>query len=141
MKQIFINLPVHDLEKSMRFYLACGFTLNPLFTDEEQKCLLWSGAIYVMLQSKAFASSYMKKSGKEVPTESMVSHTLPVENAEQVDEILENALLAGGLEPVPALTEEFMYLRSIQDLDGNLWGIMHLDLAKFKALKIRDSLI
>ncbi len=138
MKQIFINLPVHDLEKSMRFYLACGFTLNPLFTDKEQKCLLWSEAIYVMLQSKEFASAYLKMEG---PNEIIanVSHTLPVENAKQVDEILENALLAGGIEPVPALTEEFMYLRSIQDLDGNLWGIMHLDLAKFKALKIRDS--
>lgn len=33
-KQVFINLPVTDLKKSMAFYEAIGFTNNPQFTDE-----------------------------------------------------------------------------------------------------------
>ncbi|HRE22926.1 MAG TPA: glyoxalase/bleomycin resistance/extradiol dioxygenase family protein, partial [Bacteroidia bacterium] len=32
LKQVFINLPVKDLEKSMSFYEAIGFTNNPQFT-------------------------------------------------------------------------------------------------------------
>jgi thiol-disulfide isomerase/thioredoxin len=42
MKQIFINIPVDDLEKSTQFYLALGFTENSLFTGENQKCVIWS---------------------------------------------------------------------------------------------------
>ena len=30
-KQVFINLAVKDVEKSMQFYTALGFTYNPQF--------------------------------------------------------------------------------------------------------------
>ncbi|MGL5946106.1 MAG: VOC family protein, partial [Sediminibacterium sp.] len=43
MKQIFINLPVKDIEASMHFYTRLGFEVNPLFTFENQKCMAWSG--------------------------------------------------------------------------------------------------
>ena len=59
MKQIFINLPVSDLEKSKKFYQALGFSENPLFTDEEQKCMIWSDSIYIMLQSRLFSNSHL----------------------------------------------------------------------------------
>lgn len=134
MKQIFINLPVNDLEKSMQFYLALGFTINPLFTDKEQKCLVWSEAIFVMLQSKQFFSSYLKKPLLDTKKYHSPSHTLPVENVEKVNEMMESGLQVGGTEPVPKLTESFMYLRSIEDLDGHLWGIMYLDVDAFKLI-------
>jgi len=51
MKQIFINLPVKDVEASMCFYAQLGFTVNPLFTFDDQKCMAWSDQIYLMLQS------------------------------------------------------------------------------------------
>ena len=51
MKQIFINLPVKNVEASMGFYTQLGFTINPLFTFDDQKCMVWSEQIYVMLQT------------------------------------------------------------------------------------------
>ncbi len=51
MKQIFINLPVKDVSASMEFYTQLGFTVNPLFTFDNQKCMIWSDQIYVMLQT------------------------------------------------------------------------------------------
>ncbi len=51
MKQIFINLPVKDIEKSMNLYQKLGFIMKPLFTDDNQKCMVWSDQIYIMLQS------------------------------------------------------------------------------------------
>jgi len=135
MKQIFINLPVNDLEKSVQFYMALGFTINPLFTDEDQKCLVWSDAIYVMLQSKKFFTSYLNKPLADTKAFQTPSHTLPVESIQQVDEMLYNGLKAGGKEPVPVISESFMYLRSIEDLDGHLWGIMFLDVEKFRNLR------
>ena len=134
-KQIFINLPVNDVDQSLQFYLALGFTLNPLFTDVEQKCVIWSDAIYLMIQSKEFSNSYLNKSFIEPRKHLSISHTLPVESIHMVDEMVEQGLKVGGKEPVPVLKEPFMYLRSIEDLDGYIWGIMHLNIKEFKRIK------
>ncbi len=48
-KQIFINLAVKDLQKSMDFYTALGFTNNPQFSDDTGKCMVWSENIFVMI--------------------------------------------------------------------------------------------
>jgi uncharacterized protein len=45
-KQIFINLAVKDLQKSMDFYTALGFTNNPQFSDDSGKCMVWSENIF-----------------------------------------------------------------------------------------------
>ena len=41
--QIFVNLPVQDLGKSMNFFESLGFTFNPQFTDETAACGLIEG--------------------------------------------------------------------------------------------------
>ena len=138
MKQIFINIPATDLEKSMQFYLALGFTINPLFTDEDQKCMVWSESIYIMLQSLEFSNSLIKKSSIDIRKANIPSYTLPVESIEQVNQMMERGINAGGREPVGVFEEDFMYLRSIEDLDGYVWGIMYLDVQKFKIKKGLD---
>jgi predicted lactoylglutathione lyase len=135
MKQVFINIPVSDLEKSMQFYLALGFNINPLFTDEQQKCMVWSDSIYIMLQTRQFANTYLNKTMIEASKHQIPSFTLPVNSVHEVNEMIESGLLAGGKEPVGSINEGFMYLRSIEDVDGYMWAIMCLDIEKFKALK------
>lgn len=135
MKQILINIPVTDIEKSMQFYLALGFTLNPLFTDEDQKCIVWSDSIYLMLQSRQFSNSYLEKQMIDARKYQMPSFTLPLESIGLVNEMMENGIKAGGIEPVSSISEDFMYLRSIEDLDGYIWGLMYLDQEKFKSIK------
>ncbi|MEY3921982.1 MAG: hypothetical protein RL634_1743 [Bacteroidota bacterium] len=135
MKQIFINIPVSDLEKSMQFYLALGFTINPLFTDEDQKCMVWSDSIFVMLQSRKFSNSYIEKTVIDARKHQMPSFTLPVESIEKVNEMIESGIKNGGREPIAPLIVDFMFLRSIEDTDGYIWGIMHLDLKKFESFK------
>ncbi len=137
MKQIFINLPVSDLFKSMQFYQALGFLVNPLFTDEDQKCLVWSDSIYIMLQSRKFSNSYVEKQKVDVRNYQIPSFTLPVNSIELVNEMMANGLNTGGVEPIPSINEGFMFLRSIEDIDGYVWGIMYLDVEKFKIMKNR----
>ena len=60
MRQIFINLAVENAEKSKDFYTQLGFTINPEFTDDEQKCMVWSDQIYVMLISNERFKIYNK---------------------------------------------------------------------------------
>jgi uncharacterized protein len=104
-KQIFINLPVKNIEASMDFYEKLGFTVNPLFTFDDQKCMVWSDQIYVMLHSfEKFKSGNNKKLPD--PTKyTIATFTLPVESIERLNEIIENGLKAGGLEPTPMVDE------------------------------------
>lgn len=134
MKQIFINLPVKNVEASMDFYTQIGFTVNPLFTFDDQKCMVWSDQIFVMLQTYEMFRSGNKKNLPDTQQNIIATFTLPVENLKKVNEIVENGLKAGGAEPTPLLDEGFMQVRTIEDLDGHIWSIIYLDIDKFKEM-------
>ena len=51
--QIFVNLPVKDLDRSVRFFTSLGFTFNPTFTDETATCMIVADNIFVMLLTEA----------------------------------------------------------------------------------------
>lgn len=131
MKQIFINLPVSDVEASMNFYLALGFTMNRDFSSRNQKCMIWSDHIYVMLQSQAMFTSHIHRQVPNLKTFQTASHTLPVESLDRVNEIIESGLGAGGTEPVSVIDEGFMQIRTIEDPDGHTWDFIYLDKQRF----------
>jgi predicted lactoylglutathione lyase len=134
MKQIFINLPVKNVEASMNFYIQLGFTVNPLFTFDDQKCMVWSDQIYVMLQTLEMFKSGNRKNIADPKENTIATFTLPVENLDRLNEIIENGLKAGGTEPTETIDEGFMQVRNIEDLDGHNWGIIFLDIDKFKKM-------
>ncbi|MCR9014390.1 glyoxalase/bleomycin resistance/extradiol dioxygenase family protein [Aquiflexum gelatinilyticum] len=131
MKQIFINLPVQNLEESQVFYTQLGFSIDPLFSDNQQKCMVWSEQIYVMLQTMEVFRLYNRKTISDPKTYINASFTLPVEGLDQVNEILNKGLEAGGKEPIPMIDEGYMQIRRIEDLDGHTWDIIYLDRVKF----------
>lgn len=134
MKQIFINLPVKDVEASKDFYRQLGFTISPLFTFDDQKCMVWSDQIYLMLQTYDVFKSGNKKNLPDTKQNTIATFTLPVENLDKVNEIIENGLKAGGIESTPMIDEGFMQVRNIEDLDGHIWNIIYLDIDKFKEM-------
>jgi predicted lactoylglutathione lyase len=131
MKQVFINLPVKDVDSSMKFYTQLGFTNNPQFSDEQSKCMVWSETIFVMIMSyEKFTASTIK------PVADTKNHTaalfaLSTDSISQLNEIVENGLKAGGSEPMPMSDYGFMQLRRIEDVDGHTWEIFFMDLSKF----------
>ena len=131
MKQIFINLAVADLEKSMNLYTQLGFTSNPEFTDDYQKCMVWCEQVYVML--------YKRKTIPYFKGVHVASYTLPVESLDRVNEIIESGLKAGGTEPVPMIDEGFMQIRRMEDFDGHTWDIIFLDMIKFRKRQVSTS--
>lgn len=135
MKQIFINLPSSDLNVAMTFYLQIGFTINALFTFENQKCMVWSDQIYVMLQNQEMFRKGNKKTLADPKEHTTASFTLPVNSIEKLNQIIENGIKAGGRESTPKVEEEFMVVRNLEDPDGHVWGIICLDIDKFKAIK------
>ncbi|MBK8392248.1 MAG: glyoxalase/bleomycin resistance/extradiol dioxygenase family protein [Saprospiraceae bacterium] len=132
MKQIFINLPVKDVEASMEFYTQLGFAVNPLFTFDDQKCMVWCDQIYLMLQTLVMFKSGNVKNIPDPKENVLATYTLPVESLDKVNEIITNGLNAGGTESTPLIDEGFMQIRNLEDLDGHNWGIIYLDIDKFK---------
>lgn len=130
-KQIFINLAVSDLGKSMKFYTALGFTNNPQFSDETGKCMVWSESIFVMLLSHEKFSSFISKPIADTKTTVAGLFSLSMENVEAVNKMMADGLKAGGIEPTEMKDYGFMQQRTIEDFDGHTWEIFFMDISKF----------
>jgi predicted lactoylglutathione lyase len=130
-KQVFINLAVKDLQKSMGFYTALGFTNNPQFSDETGKCMVWSESIFVMLLTHEKFVSFTAKPIADTKTYIAGLFSLSVESVDEVNTILANGLKAGGTEPNEMRDYGFMQQRTIEDFDGHTWEIFYMDITKF----------
>jgi predicted lactoylglutathione lyase len=129
--QIFINLPVKELEKSLNFYTKMGFTNNPQFSDETAKCMVFSEEIFVMLITHDRFKTFITKPITDVSKTTSALLSLSVESLDKVNEISDNAISAGGKEPIEAKDYGFMQQRTIEDLDGHIWEIFYMDISKF----------
>ncbi|MGJ1211377.1 VOC family protein [Sphingobacterium multivorum] len=131
MKQIFINLAVADVNKSMDFYTQLGFTNNPQFSDEQGKCMVWSEYIFVMLLSPDKFKTFTEKPLADTKKQIEGLFSLAVSGLDRVNEIVDKGLKAGGIEPTPMKDYGFMQQRSIEDFDGHTWEIFYMDMSKF----------
>lgn len=126
-RMIFVNLPVADLEQSMTFYQALGFTQNPHFTDETAACMVLSEAIHVMLLTHAKWRTF---TDRPIPSadSSEVLLALSCESRSAVDAMCEAASANGGTADInPSQDYGFMYGRSLTDLDGHVWESFWMD--------------
>jgi len=124
--QIFINLPVKNLEKSINFFTRLGYTFNPQFTDENATCMIISENIFVMLLVEPFFKSFIKKDIADSSRTTEVILCLSAESKHEVDELVRKAVAAGGSVPNSAQDQGFMYSHGFEDLDGHLWEVMYM---------------
>ena len=124
--QIFVNLPVKDLQKSIEFFGKLGYAFNPQFTDENATCMIIGDDIFAMLLVEPYFRSFIEKDVADAHKSAEVILALSAENREAVDALVGKALAAGATEPRPAKDYGFMYQRSYQDLDGHLWEVFHM---------------
>ena len=129
-KQIFINLAVKDVQKSMDFYTALGFTNNPQFSDDAGKCMVWCENIFLMILSHEKFASFATKPIADTKSSLSGLFSLSMDSVEEVNTVVENGLKAGGTEPHEIRDYGFMQQRSIEDFDGHTWEIFYMDLSK-----------
>ncbi|MBN9144042.1 MULTISPECIES: VOC family protein [unclassified Novosphingobium] len=128
-KMIFVNLPVTDLPRAMRFYDALGFTNNPQFSDDNSACMVWSETISVMLLTH---DKWRVFTSRPIPpaTSSEVMLAISCENREAVDRMNEAADAHGGQADVnPVQDLGFMYNRNLADPDGHVWEAFWMDMS------------
>ena len=125
---IFVNLPVADLNASIAFYEALGFTNNPQFTDETAACMVWSDAINVMILTRDKWRSF---TDRPIPPSdaSEVMLALSCDSREAVDRMNEAAATTGGTADInPVQDHGWMYGRDLADPDGHVWGPVWMEM-------------
>ena len=129
-KQVFINLAIKDLQKSMDFYTALGFTNNPQFSDDTGKCMVWSDSIFVMLLAHEKFSSFTTKPIADTKSKVAALFSLSFSTLDEVNNVMTKGLNARGTEPTEMKDYGFMQQRTIEDFDGHTWELFYMDMNK-----------
>ncbi len=131
MKQIFINLAVTDVVKSMEFYASLGFTNNPQFSDESGKCMVWEENIFLMILSHEKFASFATKPIADTKNTLAGLFSLSMNSLDEVNAFMDKGLKAGGIEPSEMKDYGFMQQRTLEDFDGHTWEVFYMDMSKF----------
>ena len=127
-KQIFVNLPVKNLEKSKAFFSALGYTFNPQFTDQNAACMVIAdGSIYAMLLVEDFFRTFTGKPIADAREATEVLVCLSCESRAEVDELVRKAVAAGGRAPRAPQDHGFMYGHGFEDPDGHIWELAYME--------------
>lgn len=125
---IFLNLPVKDLEKTKEFFLKLGYTFNQQFTDEKAASLVISENIYAMLITEPYFKTFIPNNEiADTGKAKEVLVALSADSRQQVDELADKAIAAGGKKFRDPEDHGFMYARSFEDLDGHVWEVFWMN--------------
>jgi predicted lactoylglutathione lyase len=121
MPQMFVNLPVTDLERAKAFYTALGFTINPMFTDDNAACVVVEeDHNYFMILKRDFFQTFTDKPIGDNAVNPTVATAIFLDSRGLVDQAVANGVSGGGSEPSEAADYGFMYQRTLNDPDGNI---------------------
>ena len=124
--QIFVNLPVKNLKRSIEFFTALGYAFNPQFTDDNATCMILGDNLFAMLLTEKFYSSFTDKRIADTSQFVESSTCLSCRSKAEVDDLIAKARAAGGRIPRPAQDHRFMYANGFEDLDGHHWELVHM---------------
>jgi len=125
-KQIFVNLPVRDLKRSMTFFKALGLAFNPAFTNDNAACLVIGENIYAMLLVEPFFKTFTDKTLVDAHESVEALVCLSCESRAEVDEVVAKAVAAGGRALREPQDHGFMYGHGFEDPDGHIWELVHM---------------
>ncbi len=128
--KMFLNLPVANLQKSMAFYKALGFTFNPQFTDDTAACMVVSEHNFVMLLTHDKFKGFSNAPIPDAKNSTGLMVALDLASREDVDAMMAASAVNGGGEPRPAIDMGFMYNRTFSDPDGHRWEPFFMDMSK-----------
>ncbi len=124
--KIFVNLPVKILDRSISFFTRLGFTFDPQFTDTTATCMIVTDDIFVMLLTEAKFKMFTPKEICDATKSTEVLMCLSLDSREKVDEMVLNAVAAGGSTYNEPQDHGFMYGHGFQDPDGHIWELVHM---------------
>jgi len=126
-RNLYVNLPVKDLDRAVTFFAGLGFSFNPQFTDENATCMIINDNTSVMLLLEPFFSGFTDKPVADARASTEVLLALSLDSRAEVDAFVANAVAAGASATLDAKDYGFMYQRAFADLDGHQWEVFWMD--------------
>ena len=126
-RKLFVNIPVTDLQRSIRFFEALGFTFNRHFTDATATCMLVGEDAYFMLLTRERFAGFSARPAGDPRKETSALFAISVGSRDEVDEMVRKAVAAGGSHAVDPQDHGFMYGWSFYDPDGHHWEVFWMD--------------
>jgi len=122
--QLFVNLPVKDLNRSKDFFTQLGFTY--FAATEDMASVVVNDSAQVMLLAEPTFAGYVSKAVADATTCTEAILVLGLESPAQVDELADKALAAGATPLGPPRQDDFRYQRAFADPDGHHWEALCL---------------
>ena len=126
-RKLFVNIPVSDVQRSITFFEALGFSFNPQFTDATATCMLVGEDAYFMLMDRARFATFSKRPVSEPREETAALFAVSVDSREAVEAMVKQAIDAGGSHALDPQDHGFMYAWSFYDLDDHHWEVLWMD--------------
>ncbi|SEW08467.1 hypothetical protein SAMN05421841_0955 [Chryseobacterium wanjuense] len=128
--QIYVNLPVKDVQKTREFWTKLGFSINEQFSDEKAICVIMKeDHIYAMFLNEEFFMTFTDRPiAKGDTTQTLLA--IGVNSREEVENMVNTAIENGGSKYSEAQDHGWMYQNAFSDLNGHQWEVMFADMSK-----------
>lgn len=132
-KEIWVNLPVKNIDKAVSFFSALGFTKNERFPFSETMASFFIGEkkFIMMLFREDVLAGFSANKISDTTQGTEVLFSIDAESKAEVDEMLQKAEAAGGtIYAHGGEKDGWMYGGGFVDLDGHRWNLLHMDFSK-----------
>ncbi|SEW08489.1 hypothetical protein SAMN05421841_0956 [Chryseobacterium wanjuense] len=130
--QIFVNLPVKDIQKTKEFWTAIGFSVNEQISDERAVCIVLNDNISVMFLTEEFFQTFSERPVPKGDT-TQVLVAIGLDSREEVDQVVNTAVANGAYQHEEPQDHGWMYQNSFWDINGHGWNVIFADPSQIPA--------
>ncbi|MDR6157030.1 putative lactoylglutathione lyase [Chryseobacterium sp. SLBN-27] len=124
--QIYVNLPVKDIQETKAFWTNLGFSVNEQISDERAICIIMNDTISIMFLTEEFFETFSERPVPKGDT-TQVLVAIGLDSREEVDHVVNAAVANGATQHEEAQDHGWMYQNSFWDINGHGWNVIFAD--------------
>jgi len=124
--QIFVNLPVKDIQETKKFWMNLGFSVNEQISDERAVCIMMNDTISIMFLTEEFFQTFSERPVPKGDT-TQVLVAIGLDSREEVDQVVNAAVANGATQHEEPQDHGWMYQNSFWDINGHGWNVIFAD--------------
>lgn len=124
--QIYVNLPVKDVQKTREFWTKLDFPTNDEMSNDQSVCVVMNENTYVMFLTEEFFQTFSERPVPKGDT-TQVLVAISLDTREQVDQMVNTAVANGATQHEEPQDYGWMYHNSFWDINGHGWNVMFAD--------------
>lgn len=124
--QIYVNLPVKNIDQTKAFWTNVGFPVNDQISDENAVCIIMGDNMYVMFLTEEYFQTFSERPVPKGDT-TQVLVAIGLNSREEVDQVVNAAVENGATQHEEPQDHGWMYQNSFWDINGHGWNIVFAD--------------